>query len=144
MARSPAPLAGRHGHQPQRSVCGRAPDIASSGACANRCCVWQLLRGGPTCGGGNTGCGVCVSGYGAGAADLAGARDTHAVCGVIECAAGASDDGLARGVSGSPHFWLGDHNFFCPALDLGHDADNHLTARFDPEGLAQFFALIDA
>ena len=54
------------------------------------------------------------------------------------------DDGLARGVSGSPHFWVGDDDFFCPALDLGHDADNHLTARFDPDGLAQFFASIDA
>jgi predicted DsbA family dithiol-disulfide isomerase len=53
------------------------------------------------------------------------------------------DNGLARGVSGSPHFWVGDNDFFCPALDLGHDADNHLTARFDPEGLAQFFATID-
>ncbi len=54
------------------------------------------------------------------------------------------DDGLARGVSGSPHFWVGDTNFFCPALDIGHDADNQLTARFDPQGLAQFFASIDA
>jgi predicted DsbA family dithiol-disulfide isomerase len=54
------------------------------------------------------------------------------------------EDGLARGVSGSPHFWVGDKDFFCPALDLGHDAENHLTARFDPDGLAQFFATIDA
>ena len=53
------------------------------------------------------------------------------------------EDGLARGVSGSPHFWVGDTNFFCPALDLGHDAENHLTARFDPDSLAQFFATID-
>jgi predicted DsbA family dithiol-disulfide isomerase len=54
------------------------------------------------------------------------------------------DDGLARGVSGSPHFWVGSDDFFCPALDIGHDADHRLTARFDPEGLAQFFARIDA
>jgi predicted DsbA family dithiol-disulfide isomerase len=54
------------------------------------------------------------------------------------------DNGLARGVSGSPHFWVGSDDFFCPSLDIGHDADNHLTARFDPEGLAQFFARIDA
>ena len=53
------------------------------------------------------------------------------------------EDGLARGVSGSPHFWVGDTDFFCPALDLGHDADNHLTARFDPDGLARFFATIE-
>jgi predicted DsbA family dithiol-disulfide isomerase len=54
------------------------------------------------------------------------------------------DDGLARGVSGSPHFWVGSDDFFCPALDIGHDADHHLTARFDPEGLAEFFARIDS
>jgi predicted DsbA family dithiol-disulfide isomerase len=54
------------------------------------------------------------------------------------------DDGLARVVSGSPHFWVGDSDFFCPALEIGHDADNHLTARFDPDGLARFFATIDA
>jgi predicted DsbA family dithiol-disulfide isomerase len=54
------------------------------------------------------------------------------------------DDGLARGVSGSPHFWMGSDEFFCPTLDIGHDANHHLTARFDPEGLAQFFARIDS
>tara|TARA_R110002110_G_scaffold138527_2_gene324616 strand:- start:678 stop:1295 length:618 start_codon:yes stop_codon:yes gene_type:complete len=53
------------------------------------------------------------------------------------------DDGLARGVSGSPHFWVGSDDFFCPTLDIGHDADHRLTARFDPEGLAQFLARID-
>ncbi len=53
------------------------------------------------------------------------------------------DDGLRRGVSGSPHFWVGDDDFFCPALDLGHDADGRLTARLDTDGLAEFFAHID-
>ena len=52
--------------------------------------------------------------------------------------------GQARGVDGSPHFFVGDDDFFCPALDLGHDADNHLTARFDADKLASFFARIDA
>jgi predicted DsbA family dithiol-disulfide isomerase len=53
------------------------------------------------------------------------------------------DDGVARGVSGSPHFWVDRDDFFCPALDLGHDSDGRLTARFDTAGLAAFFARID-
>lgn len=54
------------------------------------------------------------------------------------------DGGLARGVKGSPHFFVASDDFFCPALDLGHDADGHLTARFDADMLAEFFARIDA
>ncbi len=53
------------------------------------------------------------------------------------------EDGVRRGVSGSPHFWVGDDDFFCPALDLGHDANGHLTARLDTAALAAFFARID-
>ena len=51
--------------------------------------------------------------------------------------------GRRRGVQGSPHFFIGDDSFFCPALDLGHDADGHLTARFDSAMLADFFARVD-
>jgi len=54
------------------------------------------------------------------------------------------DGGLARGVKGSPHFFVASDDFFCPALDLGHDATGHLTARFDADMLAEFFARIDA
>ncbi len=53
------------------------------------------------------------------------------------------DDGKQRGVRGSPHFWVETDEFFCPALDLGHDDEGHLTAHFDPVGLAAFFARID-
>jgi predicted DsbA family dithiol-disulfide isomerase len=53
------------------------------------------------------------------------------------------EDGQRRGVRGSPHFFVGDDSFFCPALDLGHDADGHLTARFDSAMLADFFARVD-
>ena len=53
------------------------------------------------------------------------------------------DGGLARGVKGSPHFFVASDDFFCPALDLGHDTDGHLTARFDADMLADFFARID-
>jgi predicted DsbA family dithiol-disulfide isomerase len=52
--------------------------------------------------------------------------------------------GRQRGVKGSPHFFVGAGDFFCPALDLGHDDDGHLTARFDSDQLADFFARIDA
>ncbi len=54
------------------------------------------------------------------------------------------DIGRERGVKGSPHFFVADDDFFCPALDLGHDHDGHLTARFDADMLAAFFARIDA
>jgi predicted DsbA family dithiol-disulfide isomerase len=54
------------------------------------------------------------------------------------------EEGTRRGVKGSPHFFVGDDGFFCPALDLGHDPDGHLTARFDADMLADFFARIDA
>lgn len=53
------------------------------------------------------------------------------------------DEGKRRGVAGSPHFWVDDDDFFCPALNLGHDDAGHLTAHFDPVGLANFFARID-
>jgi predicted DsbA family dithiol-disulfide isomerase len=53
------------------------------------------------------------------------------------------DGGRKRGVKGSPHFFVASDDFFCPALDLGHDADGHLTARFDADMLDAFFARID-
>ena len=52
------------------------------------------------------------------------------------------EHGQARGVKGSPHYFVDTNDFFCPALDLGRDADDHLTARFDPDGLARFLASI--
>ena len=54
------------------------------------------------------------------------------------------DRGRERGVRGSPHFFVASDDFFCPALDLGHDDEGHLTARFDADMLAAFFARIDA
>ena len=54
------------------------------------------------------------------------------------------DGGRERGVKGSPHFFVASTDFFCPALDLGHDEAGHLTARFDADMLADFFARIDA
>jgi len=34
--------------------------------------------------------------------------------------------GTARGVQGSPHFFVGDRGWFCPSLDISHDGE-----RFD-------------
>ncbi len=52
------------------------------------------------------------------------------------------EDGRARGVKGSPHYFVATEDFFCPALDLGRDADDHLTAHFDPDGLGRFLASV--
>ncbi len=48
------------------------------------------------------------------------------------------DEGKARGVRGSPDFWVGDDEFFCPSLSIGHDDQGALTAEFDPDGLREF------
>lgn len=47
------------------------------------------------------------------------------------------DEGRRRGVRGSPDFWLGDAEFFCPSLTLGND-DGVLTAEFDGDGMQHF------
>ncbi len=52
------------------------------------------------------------------------------------------EGGLALGVKGSPHYFVANDDFFCPALDLGRDADDHLIAHFDPAGLGQFLASV--
>ncbi len=57
-----------------------------------------------------------------------------------EPAQGVLDDyaeGQRRGVRGSPDFWVGEDEFFCPALRLGHE-NGHLTAEFDADGLQGF------
>lgn len=78
-------------------------------------------------------------------ARIASAHDLPAPSGGTSAAVQADyDGGLARGVEGSPHFFVASDDFFCPALDLGHDADGHLTARFDSDMLADFFSRIDA
>jgi hypothetical protein len=50
------------------------------------------------------------------------------------------DEGKRRGVRGSPDFWVGGAEFFCPALDLSHDGDGALAVNFDPAGLSHFVA----
>jgi predicted DsbA family dithiol-disulfide isomerase len=53
------------------------------------------------------------------------------------------DEGQRRGVRGSPDFWLGEQEFFCPALKLGHD-DEGLTAEFDSDGFDAFMTRVRA
>lgn len=50
------------------------------------------------------------------------------------------EDGKRRGVRGSPDFFVGDDEFFCPSLDLGHTDDGTLTSSFDADGLRQLIA----
>jgi predicted DsbA family dithiol-disulfide isomerase len=50
------------------------------------------------------------------------------------------EEGQRRGVRGSPDFWIGENEFFCPALELTHDETGALVAHFDPEGLDAFVA----
>jgi 2-hydroxychromene-2-carboxylate isomerase len=47
------------------------------------------------------------------------------------------EEGRARGVIGSPHFFAGGEGFFCPALDIQKE-DGHLRITADPESFAAF------
>jgi hypothetical protein len=46
-------------------------------------------------------------------------------------------EGRARGVIGSPHFFVGDENFFCPTLAIER-VDGHLSISFDADGFNEF------
>ena len=46
----------------------------------------------------------------------------------------ALDEGRARGVKGSPHFFCGTRDSFCPALDISRDAEGAL--RVEPRQVA--------
>ena len=52
-------------------------------------------------------------------------------------------DGKAHGVRGSPDFYMGDAEFFCPALDLDHDEDGRLLAGFNIEGFETFIGVVE-
>ena len=48
------------------------------------------------------------------------------------------EEGVRRGVRGSPHFYCGDVDAFCPSLDISRDADGVLTVRKDTAVLRAF------
>ncbi|MCO8127401.1 DsbA family protein [Acidimicrobiia bacterium EGI L10123] len=48
------------------------------------------------------------------------------------------EEGKARGVIGSPHFFTPGGNWFCPSLDVSRTDDGHLRITDDPEGFDAF------
>ena len=46
--------------------------------------------------------------------------------------------GRDRGVRGSPHFFAGNHNWFCPSLKIHHVGDD-FDISFDERGIEQFY-----
>ena len=50
------------------------------------------------------------------------------------------DDGRSRGVKGSPHFFCGDLESFCPALSMARDESGHLRVHRDAEALDTYLA----
>jgi len=48
------------------------------------------------------------------------------------------DEGVRRGVIGSPHYFTAGGDFFCPALDVGRDAGGHLHVAPNPERFERF------
>lgn len=51
------------------------------------------------------------------------------------------DEGKRRGVDGSPHFFTPDGDFFCPSLDIDHDADGY-DVTFDAAGFGHFVTTV--
>jgi predicted DsbA family dithiol-disulfide isomerase len=70
--------------------------------------------------------------------DVAAAHGLEPIAGVDREAIVADwEEGKRRGVLGSPHFFLGDEGFFCPALDIKRVGD-HLRISADPAGFEAF------
>jgi len=55
-----------------------------------------------------------------------------------ERAEAALAEGRRRGVLGSPHFFLGNADYFCPALVIQRDGSGALEVHFDQEGFSAF------
>jgi predicted DsbA family dithiol-disulfide isomerase len=49
-------------------------------------------------------------------------------------------EGEARGVQGSPHFFCGDNEVFCPSLDISNSKDGTLQIRRNIEALDEFLS----
>lgn len=50
------------------------------------------------------------------------------------------EEGVRRGVIGSPHFFTPAGGFFCPSLDVSRDDLGNLCVTADPEGFEEFVA----
>lgn len=51
------------------------------------------------------------------------------------------NEGTRRGVRGSPHFFASGTDFFCPSLQIGHDAAGYHVS-FDAVGFGHFVAAV--
>src|SRR5690606_30138231 len=51
-------------------------------------------------------------------------------------------EGLSRGVVGSPYFFTPNGNFFCPALDIGHDDRGEMQVSVDRKAYDRFLAAV--
>ena len=49
-------------------------------------------------------------------------------------------EGLRRGVLGSPHFFCGDTDGFCPSLDITKDTTEGVSIVMDASHLTEFLA----
>lgn len=71
-------------------------------------------------------------------ADIAGVHDLDAPDAVDRAAIVADwEEGRRRGVQGSPHFFVGDRGFFCPALEIARVGDR-LRITSDPVAFESF------
>lgn len=51
------------------------------------------------------------------------------------------NEGKRRGVLGSPHFFVDDHDFFCPTLKITR-VDDHLSVEVDLDAFSTFLATV--
>ena len=49
-------------------------------------------------------------------------------------------EGVKRGVKGSPHFFCGDHDAYCPSLDISKDGKGHLDVATNLDDLDAFLS----
>ena len=47
-------------------------------------------------------------------------------------------EGVQRGVKGSPHFFCGGHDVFCPSLDISRDGGGHMDIKTNLDDLDAF------
>lgn len=74
-------------------------------------------------------------------AEVAGRHGVDVPDDAVERVRADHEEGVSRGVIGSPHFFTPGHGFFCPSLEIARDDDGHLRISADPEG---FDAFVDA
>ena len=74
-------------------------------------------------------------------AAIAARHDITIAAGIAEVVSDR-EDGVRRGVQGSPHFFAGDAGFFCPGLDVNRDREGHLHVTANPHAFDRFVAAL--